>query len=181
MRPTFREMLDGIERAQSTFVLPKIMASGEMDALWEVGISFRLLNFLKDHTDVLLEGVFLENRDLRALLGELAPGIRRTAEGFRDRGLSDRYTAWLAGLPPVDGPRTERSGFVSPGCLYGENEALKRAVNDLLVLLQETEAPGGEKVAAVCREARERIRQVLGESATRHATLSERLLELWRG
>lgn len=183
MRPTFTEMLAGIESVQSTVVMPRIMATGEMDVLWETGFTYRLLGFLKENGGRLLDLVLLENRDLRGLFRDVGPELEAAVESLQDRGLTARLRLWASTLP--HGPHhKEDTGREAPFLerIYRDNARLKSALNDLILLLDEASrlapdgsgSPGRERVHAS-------LRRVIRENVARQSALSDELLRLWRG
>ncbi len=182
MKPTFKEMLAGIEAIQSTVVMPRIMATGEMDILWETGLSYRLLGFLKDNGTRLLDNVFLENRDIRGLLRKTFPEVEIGGKAIKDPGLTEKQERWSSSLPesvtgdapPGDAPPLEG--------MDEENARLKQGLDGLILLLDDLARrnPDGSGIPGL-GEWQERIQKVIKENVARQNALSEELLKLWQG
>jgi len=184
MRPTFKEMLAGIETVQAMVVLPRIMATGEMDVLKETGFSYRLLGFLQQSGGRMLDIVLRENRETQALFRQIGPEVAAGIGSLGDPGLSERCRSWsAAGLPA---PAVERAGECGDTpfleLAYQENAALKGALNELILLLDETDRAAPQGAAAPWRQrAEQSVRQVIRENVARQSALTEELLKLWRG
>lgn len=183
MRPSFTDMLAGIESVQSTVVMPRILATGEMDVLWESGFAYRLLGFLKENGGRLVDLVLQENRDIRGLFQTIAPAVEAGIGSLQDPGLAAKHRQWASDLPC--GPHEE--GYAGGDVpflerIYHENGRLKNALDDLVLLLEEADGldPDGSGVPARNR-VHESIRLLIRESVSRQCALSEELLKFWRG
>lgn len=187
MRPTFTEMLAGIESVQATVVMPRILACGEMDVLWETGFSFRLLGFLRENGGRLLDLVILENRQILGLLQRAAPEIETAGASLRDPALAARFGAWADGATrgfedQGGGAGAARVPFLER--IYLENGRLKSALNELVLMLEEAakeEPAAGSGGAPAADRVRAALRDVIRENVARQSALSEELLRLWRG
>ncbi len=182
MKPTFKEMLAGIEAVQSTVVMPRIMATGEMDVLWETGFAYRLLGFLKENGTRLLDNVFLENRDIRGLLRQTGPEIEKGVAALGDPGLTEQQQRWSAGLPESATRDTPHADAPPLEGLDEENDRMKKSLDGLVLLLEDMARldPDGSGVP-LRGDWQERIRKVIKENVARQNTLSDELLKLWRG
>lgn len=183
MRPTLKEMLAGLEAVQSTVVMPRIMAGGEMDILWETGFSFRLLGFLQEYGGRMLDIVLRENRETQALFRRMGPELAAGIGSLGDPALSERHGAWVSGLPS---PATDRAGEVGDTPflerVHQENACLKGALNELILMLEDADRQDPAGAAAPWRQnGRQALRQVVRDSVAHQSALAEELLKLWRG
>jgi hypothetical protein len=171
-------MLQGIENTQTMVIMPRILASGEMDVFWEVGFAYRVLGFLKDQGDNLLEAISLENRDYRALLREVAPKIRASSEGIHEEPLRERYRQWAQGLASLEVKENRHEVRVSIESVYEESASLKSALHGLLILLNDTDPDAASGANASDRDVwEEKIKKTLKRAVARHHALSEAMLE----
>ncbi len=180
MRPTLTEILQGIENTQNTTILPRIMATGEMDVLVQTSMATSLVLFMKEHLDDLLEAIWRENRACRKMLEELAPEVREAVREA-DRGdLEERYEQWAETLRALEDEERGPEDYRTPGSLYRENEAVKKAVDGLVKLLAATRPDPSHPSAAAWRRWRERVQGTLRKTIEPYAALSELILEASR-
>jgi hypothetical protein len=182
VRPTFQEMLAGIESVQSTVVMPRILATGEMDVLWEAGFAYRLLGFLREYGDRMLDGIFQENRDLRRLLKRIGPEVEAEIELIREPDRAEPWKRWASALTRFPDQDLDTGDPPLLESLYQENARLKTVLDQLIPLLEEPALrdPGvsGATGAPIWRK---QVLQVIRDTVARQSALSEELLKLWRG
>lgn len=181
MRPTLKEMLQGIGNIHSSLVMPHVMGSGDMGAIFEAGIALRLLYFLQEYSDPVLEAVWLENRDYQSLLGELGGEARQAIEKAEDPGLTERYRLLLETLSGLGKKKEAAAGHTRMEEIHRENAALKGAIQEVLLLIGEMSLKAGEESQRTALQTlKKRIRKTLRRTAARHDALADELLQLWR-
>ena len=163
MRPSLAELLAAIHRTILSVSIPIVQKSGEMDSLWEIATSTRLLAFIETrwkHEFGRLAGENLTMTDLlQAAVSALKPYAPPAAAELAK--ILEEFPGQINALTPLE-------------VLEKQNLELKRGLDRFILIHAQVPEPGLPALQAV----RTRIREFLKEVTDRDFPAAQKVLML---
>lgn len=138
MRPTISELITGVNRTLMSVALPKVMATRDMDAVWELSVANRLISFIESRWKNEFGRLAGENMAMEGIIGEAVSALKPLDHPLASdlQETLERSHIEVSDLPGVD-------------TLYEANVDLKGGLDKFIIAHTELGDKGSPELTSV--------------------------------